>query len=319
MPAPNAALTLALALALVAWSGAARADVVLEGPSPCGDEAGLRARVRALSGGLEGAVDARVRVDAVPNGFRARVETSARAAAGAGAARDDAPAGQREIEAGACDEALEAAALVVAMSARERDAERAEPLPPPPAAGAPTGTRDVSTETRARLRPYLAPSATFGLGVLPHPSAGVAAALGVDLARVRVEARGAFYAGQTATVENRPSVGGDLGLVTMGGRACFALPLGARVEIFPCAGAGALVLSADGRGTADARSRGAALLQAGPSAAATVALARVVRLRADVGASFVAGRRELVVEGAGLAHRTTPLFAEAGLGLEVSP
>lgn len=238
--------------------------------------------------------------------------------------------GERNLEADGCDALATSAAVVIAMSVTpprdepEPEApaaapEPASPAPAPapafadqPAAAAPA-RRDKSEKTNAVT---LRPEAVVDGGTLPAFGFGGGAALGYDLGRLHLEARGAVFGAVDGTAASDGGKGASFGLVTGGARACWAF-VASSIEAGACGGLGIAHLTAHGFG-ARAVSDGDATL-VGPELGATlvVPIAGAVRLRAVAFGFAPISRRSFVITALGAVHEPAAVAFGASLGPEV--
>ncbi len=190
----------------------------------------------------------------------------------------------RYLEHPSCDQLVHALALVIALaidpervratqlaraaaSADEEETPRM-PLPREPAANSTNVARDpapVPAPTRASPPrapeqpeppggPRLALRDVAGAGSLPKFGFGVEAALGWHQARFRAEAVGRYWLERQTPVTGTPSASLELGLATLGVRACW-LPLRGEWQLAACAGGAVGQLRGDGLGVENPRER----------------------------------------------------------------
>jgi hypothetical protein len=188
----------------------------------------------------------------------------------------------RYLEHPSCEKLLDAVALVVALTIdpervratqRARDAEKEsaaqesapiEPQAAPPpvaleAAPAPRETRETppfqALERHESLRGVrLALHGIAGAGPLPGFGVGSEAALGWHHQSFRAEALGRYWLTRQEPVNIAPSAQLELGLATLGARACW-LPLRGTWQFSACAGGDIGDLRGDGLGVENPRTR----------------------------------------------------------------
>lgn len=291
------------------WSSLASADVRVTDAGPCRAQAsGLGARVQTLAGD---APAADVVFSATGEGTRVRVQITLSAPS----------PGERSLEGDDCASTVEAAALVIAMSARVPTA--APPAAPSaPATAAPPARADTQAAPLPRSKPmevtpYATAAALVERGVLPRTGGGLGVGAGVRLDRVRFEAQ--FDLMFSQRVEARPGVGGEFSMVGATLRGCLDL-VGAparRFELAPCVGAALDAVSGTGFGTGTTRDQTSLL--AGPAVGllASATLAPWLGLRATAEGVLPIGRQSFVIADLGALHRPSAVFARAQFGPEV--
>ncbi|MEZ4453764.1 MAG: hypothetical protein R3B09_30190 [Nannocystaceae bacterium] len=306
-----------LVLALGAPDGA---GLMWDAPAVgCPSEAALRARLDALLGPRTLTVDARARVRAIDDRYRLELQTRWRGAVD-----------EQVIEADACDDLAEAAALLVAMLAERDEAASADDLDE----GAPEREVEIASESEIEATPAEAelaapaPATRRGLprglsftalgvvdrGSLPGIAGGLALQFEVRWPRLRVFAGGLYLPPRAVPDAPSYAVGGraQLGLARVG--TCVRLG-DRRIEAPLC---GALEVggsAAAGFGIAGDRGAHDPWVALAFAPALVVPVARHVALRAgvDVVVPLLLSR---YVYGGDLLHETAPVVVRGGLGLE---
>jgi hypothetical protein len=226
MTAPFGAGALHVALAFAdvsAVQGVAPTELELawSAPDECPDRAELTSRVSRLLGGVvKSKLTATTDVMRTDGVYRARLRVTTSAGSG-----------ERILENRQCDTLADSVALVIALSV----------------SGAADSSRAAEAESKERLALAVSAQGDALFGALPHPAVGVGGAIAVEgLLSLRLELRGAYYARQSTTFDNT-TLGGRFGLVTFGARACRLWTLGG-IDLAPCAGAEAYLVTATGFG-----------------------------------------------------------------------
>ncbi|WP_437878103.1 hypothetical protein [Sorangium sp. So ce513] len=186
------------------------------------------------------------------------------------------------------------------------------PTPPdagrPAAVGAPHG---APLDLRGTLRAF----GVLDASALPAVAPGAGVAAGALLGAVRAEASGTYFGTQKALVP-ATSMGGDVWLASGGLRLCYA-SRHKDLEVGPCAGLEAGVMSATGFGVTSPGSNRALWLAPQLGALATYALSDRVRVPLAVDVLFPVVRDEFVLVGIGSVHRIPAVTVRAALGVEV--
>jgi len=193
----------------------------------------------------------------------------------------------------------------------ESSPTKPEPAHPPVAASG-----DEHQSQRPSRVLIQAPLAAFAVGALPEPSVGVAAAAGASVARWRFLVEGAVWRTQRMTASDEPGVGADVGLITVGPRACWAAVQG-RFELAPCLVLTVQHLWAEGSGDHIApRSAEATWLAAGAGAQARWRLAAWFALVGRVSAQVETSRPIVAIDGVGTLGQIGPVSLTLALGPE---
>jgi hypothetical protein len=238
--------------------------------------------------------------------------------------------GERRFSADSCALAVDAAALVIAISIfperalelTQRASESSTPKQPstPPAAAPILAERaEISTSPPASLpRAPVALHVSVGPVVdgtsLPRVAVGAAGLVGVALGSLTFEAFGAVFDSQT--VQSTETQSAQFWMQSWGLRGCYAWNRGA-ATYGGCAGVAAVRVAGSGRGTD--RAYDDAATQWGPALGAVLRIHLVdpVWLRAH-GEVFVPGtRRPFLLDGREV-HRPAPIDISAFLGPELS-
>jgi hypothetical protein len=187
-------------------------------------------------------------------------------------------------------------------------ARSAPPPLPPPRPGA------VSSPS---VRPtfLLGAAAALSGGALPSLGLGAGGGVGLLLGRFRADVSAAYWPDRRSSLATRPTAGGDVGLVSVDARACYAALL-APIELAPCAGFEAGSMEASGFGVKSPRSGAALWIAPLAEASAAVPLDRRFALRLDLGALAPLRRPTFVLERVGSVHRASALVGRAVLAVE---
>jgi hypothetical protein len=119
---------------------------------------------------------------------------------------------------------------------------------PPARQPEPSPAAREESPSRRRWRGVIeAPLGVVGLGPLPEPGLGVAAAAGVSLDRLRLLGEGRVFGAARMTARDEPGTGADVQLAAAGFRACWAA-LEGPIELSPCLAVTAQHLRARGHG-----------------------------------------------------------------------
>lgn len=239
---------LACGALLSSWRFAAAAPLSLAWDAPaCAQEQTFRARVRdALRREPEAALESELRVslsireNPEKTGYSLRVSTEA---------------GTRQLELLTCDEAVAAAATVVALTI---DPNAAPPPEPAPAAPAPASPKPAAPPAAlpepARpqavkaitLEPYMAAFGGVSLGDVPALSPLVGGGAGLRIGRLGAGVEGFWIAPQSELLAGT-NKGGEIGLWGGGVSACYLLPEG-DLRLSGCLAAQAGVWRSEGVG-----------------------------------------------------------------------
>ncbi|WP_437784388.1 hypothetical protein [Sorangium sp. So ce1097] len=204
-----------------------------------------------------------------------------------------------------------------APDARAAGAPPAASSPPPPDAGRPAAPAGVGAprEARLALRGALRAFGVLDASALPAVAPGAGLAAGALLGAVRAEVSGAYFGAQKALVPATP-MGGDVWLASGALRLCYA-SRHKDLEIGPCAGLEAGVMSATGFGVTSPGSNRALWLAPQLGALATYALSDKLRVPLAVEVLFPVVRDEFVLVGIGSVHRIPAVTVRAALGVEL--
>lgn len=291
-------------------------DVEWATPTECPSSGELRRRVAArLPVGL--AVRARGRVEKRAARYRLALEVSTASSRG-----------ERVLEAVTCEELVESAAVVIAMSvapaaerAREEEAAAAAAAPPsaPPPAASTSPERPSEAPARrageAPSRVLVRAELSGDAGLLPSAALGGGLAVGVVLGRdLSLEANADLFGSQDGTVGGSVA-GATFGLITGGVRACYALTHG--FEIAPCVGVEVARIAASGFGAvkvtdADSVTWGPEALVAG-----RFPVAGPISVRFGLGAFVPISRQSFVINAAGTVHQPGAVALRTWFGPEV--
>jgi hypothetical protein len=179
---------------------------------------------------------------------------------------------ERYLEHPSCENLVQALALVVALAIdpervhalqRTREPGSEAPAPPEPPASAPSALPERSAP-RATPKPERTPVATpdtssrsvlrglrwalhglAGAGSLPRLGAGLEATVGWHRQTFRAELVGRYWVPRQESLQDIPSLSIELGLDTVGARACW-LPLSGPFQLAACAGGDLGAMSARG-------------------------------------------------------------------------
>jgi len=219
--------------------------------------------------------------------------------------------GTRTLDARTCEELADATSLIVALMIDPQTKRRSRPPP----------IRDALTGSPSQQQAPVGPS-KVGVGIelsgiadsgtLPAAAMGLQAAGRWHLGPATLEAHGAWWPGTTATMSDRPSIGGDFRLVAAGVLAC----LSARsAGVSACFGPEVDHMTGKGNGVSSPGTGAATWV--GPLVAlrGEVPLTSWLSILLQAGAMVPLQRPEFVIEGAGVVHRPAPVAARASLGL----
>ena len=238
--------------------------------------------------------------------------------------------GERTLEAATCEGLADATAVVLAVAIAPADDSPDATTPTvvkteaPKATIDPTATRDADraappAASRDVLREHelaVGAALTTDTGSMPATAAGGSLSVAWTPGRFRLEGLGALYGAQTRTTETG-NAGADLQLLVFGGRACWAA-LVQPVEVGPCVGGAASLLSATGFGAKEENfDTGARWATATAGAQIRFPIASWAALRGGVDALAAITRPRFVVEGDGAVHQPTALGLRAHLGGEL--
>jgi len=293
-------------------------DVEWATPPECPSSGELRRRVAArVPVGL--AVRARGRVEKRAARYRLSLEVSTASSRG-----------DRVLEAASCEELVESAAVVIAMSvapaaerAREEEAAAAPAAPAPPSAPAPAASTSPERPSEAPSRRASGAPAhvlvraelSGDAGLLPIAALGGGLAVGVVLARdLSLEANADLFGSQDGTV-GASAAGASFGLITGGARACYAVTHG--LEIAPCVGVEVARIAASGFGAAKVSD--ADSVTWGPEAlvAGRFPVAGPISVRFGLGAFVPISRQSFVISAAGTVHQPGAVALRTWFGPEV--
>lgn len=220
--------------------------------------------------------------------------------------------GTRTIDAPTCRQLADATALIVAIMI-DPDTKRG-PRPPP--------IRDAFLAGDTGQKPLAEPAAKAGVGLelggiadagtLPASSLGVQAAARWHLGLATLEAHGAWWPGTSATLYERPSVGGDFSLVAAGLLGCLSTQT---LGVSACFGPELDHMTGEGKGVTDPGQGSATWMGVLGAVRADVPITSRLSLALQAGAMVPLQRHEFVIEGAGVVHRPAPVAARVGLGL----
>lgn len=312
-------------------------------PSECPSEQQVRARIRQLAGSAL-AQEAPVRADAtIVRGRDDRLHLELVVHVGD-------LVGTRRIEGTSCEDLAGAAAVALALLLRSPTPLSEEDLgasgaggpspdgssaAEPGSAGERRGTEGGESASNAApepARPPLqsptdrrprrwhgllqAPLATVGVGPLPEPSFGLAAAAGASFARWRFLAEGTGWLGQRMTVRDDPSIRADVHLVAAGLLTCWEAVRG-RFGLAPCVVMTVEHLWARGTGPhVTPRTADATWIAPGLGGQAFWHPVPWFGLVGQVTAQIEASRPRIAIDGVGTLGRTQPASMALAIGLE---
>ncbi len=222
--------------------------------------------------------------------------------------------GKRVIEERSCSAMAEATVLILAwmVDPKALDAVPAQPeQPQPPAAPARIALPPPSRRGAPRL--VFAAAALGDLGTLPNPAVGVGFQLGARWSRLRLDARGGLWAGQTVHV-NGLDAGASFGLLTLGVDACVA-PLEADLAV--CAGPELERLEGTGFGVDSPRTDSVTWLAFALGAQGRVGLMGPLGLTGALRLIVPTRRETFGLDEIGVLHRPGPVSGRVELGLSV--
>jgi hypothetical protein len=338
------AVALGLSLPVYAWAQPEPdLRVHWDAPAACPDAEAVRAQARArLRGGAGRPVTASGTIVASPAGDGFVLDLVVEGTTGVE---------QRQLRDASCEALAEAAGLLIAVAADPTLAQApaspadepppSEPplevpptpdpgptTPPPPAAASPSTTpttpaadrtpTDATPSPPTKLRAVVR-AEVLGqfLRLLPNAAGvGVGGALGLLLPRARVELRGRYFLPQRTRYDERPAIGGDFELWTLGVVGC-AEPHRGRVA-FPLCG-GLELGGVRGQSFGVPASSPATSLVADLTADAAVVIALRPRLGLWLGAQGVVAllRPRFHVRGLDTLYRVGPAALRLVAGVEV--
>ncbi len=302
-------------------------------PAGCPGAAAVHDKVLALTGSELRPAEARATTTRDGDGYRVHVVVGS---------------GARDVVAGTCDLAADAAATVIALSlvpelATRSDAAhaanastdssapppapRASVAPPPESAHeAPPADRLADADHAtipARPRRALFAAGVFGAvdrGTLPDVGLGAGFEIAFTPGRFRFEAEVAPWLASSASTPpdaNGVTEGGTFHLTTAAVRACYAV-VDARIALAPCVGLGLDHVSAEGSGVARTREGSSTLVAPGIGVGAALRLTRRFALRALVEGEVPIGREQFVIVGGNAVHRPAAVALRGAIGPEVT-
>ncbi len=195
----------------------------------CAQESAFRARVRdALRREPESVLEQELRVSVQiaekpeKSGYSLEIQTEA---------------GRRQLETPSCDEAVAAAATLVALTIDPNALPPPEPAqpprpPPPRPPSAPQAKPAPRAEPPARIRPYVAAFGGVSLGEVPALSPLVGGGVGLRWRGLGLGAEGLWIAPQTELLPGSDK-GGEIGLFGAGLSVCYS-PLRDRFRLTGC-------------------------------------------------------------------------------------
>jgi hypothetical protein len=315
----------ATGLAVTAARNARAAELSVEAPPACVDQATLAEEVGELNGrplADVAGVDFHVRIAEIsPQKWRLYLETLDRQ----GAAGAPTVSGSREIDGTSCTELAEAASVAISVSVRSLEAARSaparatsgNPAPPLPVTAAPAGPPSAALAIGARPRPAWLPSATLAFaidtGALPGTSPGLELEGDLQRGALRLVLLGTWFTSQDTV--NASGAGGTFQLALGGGLACYA-PRWGRWTALACGG-GELGRLA-GTGNVSRPETGAILWRAARAEAGTtvaVGPTTAIMLRAGVVRPLV--RPDFVLDEAQFVYRPSAVSVRLTAGFEL--
>lgn len=184
----------------------------------------------------------------------------------------------------------------------------------------PPPIRDAFTDG-ATPEPIPAQSSKVGVGVelsgiadsgtLPAAAMGVQAAGRWHLGLATLEGHGAWWPGTSATMYDRPSIGGDFHLVAAGMAGCLAART---VGVSACFGPEIDHMTGKGSGVSQPGTGSASWVGALFALRGEVPITSWLSIMLQAGAMVPLQRHEFEIEGVGLVHRPASVAARAGLG-----
>lgn len=313
---------LAITAVVAALPASARADVddvdglrlAWTAPPGCPSSAEVRAatlrgvEARDASGGvLEAEARVERREDGV--GWRVRLRT-----------RQGASTGERAIEAATCGALADATAVILALALAPpgAGAMSASPTlaPEAPASEPERARRGTGARSAGERLLALGASAAGDASTLPAATLGGSLTLAWTPGRFRVELDARRWASRSASVPSSIA-GARFSMTSVGGRGCWTALTSGLVDVAPCAGADAHLVTASGYGADANFAAGAEWAAIAGGALARLSLTSWLALRARAEAFVPLARPTFVVENDGLVHRPPTLGAAASLGAEL--
>jgi hypothetical protein len=215
----------------------------------------------------------------------------------------------RTLKGPSCAGVADAAALVIVMAlanerqAREVVVEAAPPPPPPP------------VEPLSPSSPLVGVGAAVDTSTLPAATPGLAVAVGWRWTRARVDLRGAFFRQQEGRIEDQPTTGANLSLISASARGCYVR--GDVISVGPCVAAGFDRLTGRGFGPiASAEDSNIAPFFSG-GLIGEWRLSRWVVPFVSAEAAIPLVRARFSVEDVGLVHQAAAVSFRGAAGLEL--
>lgn len=227
----------------------------------------------------------------------------------------------RELRGETCENVARATAAIIALSIASSAEPAAAATSKPSSSPTATVTPPAETPRTARREPSppmgsLRAGAGFDALALPRFAPTATLAGGLVLDRVRVEAFGAYVAGERAVIAGTaPTRGGDLKLAYGGARGCY-LPWPARVEVSGCVGLEVGSIFGSGFGVSRPAAAGALWLSPSFGALGVLRLSRNLGLALDLYGVVPLVRRSFVLAGRGEVFQPPAASVRAALGVE---
>jgi hypothetical protein len=226
--------------------------------------------------------------------------------------------GEREIEAATCNGAAEATAIVLALAfvtpaatpPEETPASVRVPDAPPKA----NSTRRVIPDDAHAIA--LGASLTGDASTLPALALGGEVSLAWTPDRLRVELDARRFAPQSRGVAGFES-GARFTMTSVGGRGCWAALRTSTLDLAPCVGADARLLSAPGYGADTSYAASAAWAAVAGGALGRLSVASWLALRTRIEAEAPLSRPTFVVENEGFVHKPASVGLAASFGVEL--
>jgi hypothetical protein len=219
----------------------------------------------------------------------------------------------RDVTAASCDEAVEAAALIVALALDSLDAP----------AQAPERAREREPEALRKARallPFLSAQAGVSTAELPAPTLQFSAGAGLDVARFRIGAEGMWLASQRAYRSDKNAsgqrVGGEIGLSGGGMSLCY-LPVAGKLTLATCLLGQAGQWRSHGLGVSTPRTQRALWLAAGARVALAYRVSKYLALSLATDLQVPSKRPEFRLDELGSVYRAGPLGVRVSAGFMV--
>lgn len=226
---------------------------------------------------------------------------------------------QRTLRGRSCRDVVNGLLLILAMGGDGAGVEQEAPEPVPPALAAPRPGRPLDTSTivappaSPSLRWWGSASAGVALGLTPHPASIGQLNLSASYNRMAIGAYGGAVIPNYASPADRPENAWFSGFYA-GGRGCYSF--GSAIEVAPCAGAEAILLSGTGAHATQVFQRRASTVAPAISGRAAAFVGRRVAISLEVLAAVPVARPPFSIANEFI-HRESKVVGRALLGVEL--